>query len=139
VHLFSSYGKDISRFTAKKNIKIPCTVIYFLYTLWHKIILRIIQKRLFYAVSTRFRAMACPYGASRLHSLDNSGRTIIHPQRPAPDNTQHTTHNRQQTDIYASAEFEPAIPVSERWRTRALDRAAAGFGEKIYYNRQFTA
>ena len=90
--------------------------------------------------------MACPYGASRLHSLDNSGQTIIHPQRPAPDNTQHTTHNthqtthnRQQTDIYASAEFEPAIPVSERWRTRALDRAAAGLGEKIYYNRKFTA
>ena len=76
-----------------------------------------------------------PYGASRLHSLDTSGRTISQSQRPSPDNTQHS----QQTDIYAPAGSKTANPVSERRQTCALDRTATEIGGKIYYNGQFRA
>jgi len=46
-----------------------------------------------------------------------------------PDNTQHS----QQTDIHASAVFEPTIPASERRQTHALVRAATGAGWDLYY------
>jgi len=40
--------------------------------------------------------------------------------------TTHNTHNREIS--MHQAEFEPAIPVSERPQTHALDRAATGIG-----------
>ena len=48
-------------------------------------------------------------------------------QRPLSNNTQHS----QQTDIYAQAGFETAIPASERPQTHALDRAATGTGSLL--------
>jgi len=45
-------------------------------------------------------------------------------QKPLPDNTQHS----QETDIRDPAEFEPAIPASERPQIHALDRVATGTG-----------
>jgi len=40
--------------------------------------------------------------------------------------TKHNTHKRQTS--MPPAEFEPTIPVSERPKTHALDRAATGIG-----------
>jgi len=34
----------------------------------------------------------------------------------------------QETDVYAPAEFEPAIQASERPQTHALERAVTGIG-----------
>jgi hypothetical protein len=49
---------------------------------------------------------------------------VISPtQLPLPDNTQHS----QETSIL-QAEFEPAIPASERPQTYAVDRAATATG-----------
>jgi len=45
-------------------------------------------------------------------------------QRPLPDNAQHS----QQTNIYASAGFEPTISTSERSQAYAFDRVAIGIG-----------
>jgi hypothetical protein len=51
---------------------------------------------------------------------------ISPPQRPLPDNTQHS----QQTNIHAPVGFEPIISAGERPQTYALDRAATGTGSK---------
>jgi hypothetical protein len=40
--------------------------------------------------------------------------------------TTHNNYNRQTSML--PAEFEPAIPASERSQTHALDRAATGIG-----------
>jgi hypothetical protein len=57
------------------------------------------------------------------------GRAISPTQRPLPDSTQHS----QQTDIHVTAVFEPAVPVSERPQTHALDRAANGENRLLRY------
>jgi hypothetical protein len=46
-------------------------------------------------------------------------------QRPLPDSKQHS----KERDIHAPAEFEPAIPASERLQTYALESAANGIGK----------
>ena len=51
----------------------------------------------------------------------SSGRVISPPQRPLPDNTQHS----QQTSM-PPVRFEPTISAGERPQTYALDRAATG-------------
>jgi hypothetical protein len=43
-----------------------------------------------------------------------------------------TTHNAQRDNIHASAEFESALPASERPTTHAVDRAATGIGLPKY-------
>jgi len=45
-------------------------------------------------------------------------------QRHQPDNTQRS----QETDVYAPAGFECAIPASEELWAHALERAAPGIG-----------
>jgi hypothetical protein len=45
--------------------------------------------------------------------------------------TTHNTHNRQTT--MPPVGFEPAIPVSERPQTHALDRAATAIGNCLQY------
>ena len=75
--------------------------------------------------------MASPQGASRSHSDTPHSVGLLwtsdQPDAETSDNTQHS----QETDIHvARAEFEPAIPASERPQTHALDRAATGIGGK---------
>jgi hypothetical protein len=45
-------------------------------------------------------------------------------QKPLPGNTQHS----QETVVHAPEGFEPAVPLSERPQTNALDRAVTGIG-----------
>ena len=82
--------------------------------------------------------MSYIYGApildvSRSHTTtqhsreDSSGRVISSPQRPLPDNTQHS----QQTSV-RPVEFEPTISAGELPQNYALDRAATGTGIYIY-------
>ena len=59
---------------------------------------------------------------------DSSGRVIGPTHRPLSDNTQHS----QGTDIYAPAEFEPAIPASEGPQTHALDRTNTVIGNSTF-------
>jgi hypothetical protein len=66
--------------------------------------------------------------ASRSHSdtlpsVGLPGRVISPSQIPVPD---HKAHKRQTSR--PPAEFEPAMPASERPQTHALDRAAIGIG-----------
>jgi len=42
-----------------------------------------------------------------------------------------TWHHTQQTGIHPPAEFEPAIPASERPQTHTLDCAATGIGQPV--------
>ena len=49
---------------------------------------------------------------------------IISPERPLPDNTQHS----KGTEIHAQAGFESTIPASKRPQTHALDRSATLIG-----------
>jgi len=70
-----------------------------------------------YFIITFFSLLDSP-GGPRI----TSGRVIGLMQRPLPDNKQHL----QKIDIYAPAEFEPAIPASDRLQSHALDRAVTG-------------
>jgi len=44
-----------------------------------------------------------------------------------------TTHNTQKWETYMAAGFETAIPASEQPQTQALDRAATGTGNRLFY------
>jgi len=73
------------------------------------------------------------YHAQAHHTREDSSARVIGPsKRPQPENTQHS----QETIIHAPpAEFETAIPASERPQTHYLDRAATGIGMLLDYFR----
>ena len=83
---------------------------------------------------TRYRNTAIytiqPYTTLGITPLDEGSAPS---QRPLPDNTQHS----QETGFNASAGFEPAIPVSFRPQSLALQCSATGIGWLIGYGSYF--
>ena len=84
-----------------------------------------------WCVSTRFRVMAYPYGASRSQSLDTPHSVGLLWTSDQPDAETCTWHHATLIrDGYPCpwAGFEPAIPACERLQIHVLDRAATGIG-----------
>ena len=93
----------------------------------------------FSGASTRFHAMACPYGDSQSHSLDTLkvGRTPLEKLSAQRRDLYLTTHNTHNIEISMPlAGFEPAIN-RRREAASPLDHAATGIVMTRYFRLDF--